>query len=45
MKLEMGNFIMQYLDIEYLNEVIKLYMVDFVKMFYRLFCLDEEMVV
>lgn len=45
MKSEMGNSIMQHLDIEHLNEATKLYMADFVKMSHRSSCLDEEMVV
>lgn len=45
MKSEIGNFIMEHLAIENLNEATRLYMADFVKMSHRSSCLEEEMVV
>lgn len=45
MKSEIGNFIMQHLAIEHLNEATRLYMADFAKMSHRSSCSEEEKVV
>lgn len=43
MKSEIGNFIMEHLAIENINEATRLYMADFVIMSHRTSCVEEEM--